>query len=389
MSNPKSASATGTRSDALPSMRIDHIEVNLLESPIKMKRSQGIGSVQASIKRVLIRVRTDQGVDGVGEAQAWEVFSGTNENVFHSITQYLRPVLLGKDARDVSLRMQECNRALVANPEAKAAVEMALYDLCGKASGLPLHALLGGKVRDRIPFSFSIANPDIEADIELAQQMMADGHRIFKVKTGFASHAEDMQRLSRLRERLGDEFELRIDYNQGLQPYDALRQLRDVEKFRPTFIEQPVPRDAIAAMTHLTAALDTPIMADESVFSPSEALRIVQERAADVISIKLMKAGGIANAIKVNAIAEAGGLPCYGGTLWEGGVALAAASHFIAAEANVSLGCEFYMPKYVFLEDILTQATPAERGYVHVPVKAGIGVDVDWKVVDRQRIAQA
>lgn len=370
-------------------LKITQVDVHLLESPIKMKRSQGIGSVQAAIKRVVIRIRTGQGLDGVGEAQAWEVFSGTNENVFHAIASYLRPVLLGQDARDVATLMQACNRALVANPEAKAAVEMALYDLCGKAAGLPLHALLGGKVRDRIPFSFSIANPDIQADIALAQQMMAAGHRIFKVKTGFSSHAEDMRRLTLLREHLGDGFDLRIDYNQGLQPFDALRQLRDAERFRPTFIEQPVPRDHIAVMAHLTAALDTPIMADESVFSPAEALRCAQEKAADVISIKLMKAGGLANAQKVSAIAEAAGMPCYGGTLWEGGIALAAATQFIAATENVSLGCEFYMPKYVFLEDVLVQPTPIEAGHVHLPAGHGIGVEVDWSVVARQQIAQA
>jgi muconate cycloisomerase len=368
-------------------MKIQNIEVHLLESPIKMKRSQGVGSIQASIKRVVVRVRADQGIDGIGEGQAWEVFSGTNENLFHGIAQYLRPVLLGTDPRDIPQRMADCDRALVGSPEAKAAVEMALFDLCGKAANLPLYSLIGGKVRDRIPFSFSIANPDIDADIELAKQMLGAGHRIFKVKTGFASHAEDMRRLSLLREHLGFEFDLRIDYNQGLQPYNALQQLRDVEQFKPTFIEQPVPRDAIAAMAQIAAALDTPIMADESVFSPAEALRTVQERAADIISIKLMKAGGIGKAMKVNAIAEAAGLPCYGGTLWEGGVALAAASHFIAASANVSLGCEFYMPKYVFQEDILVRMTPAEAGHVHVPSGPGIGVDIDWKIVEKQRIA--
>lgn len=370
-------------------MKIEKIELNLLESPIKMKRSQGVGTIQASIKRVVLRVRTDQGIDGVGEAQAWEVFSGTNENVFHAIDVFLRPVLIGKDPRDIPARMQECDRALVANPEAKAAVEMALFDICGKLAQVPLHVLIGGKFRDTIPFSFSIANPDIHADIELAKQMLAEGHRIFKVKTGFAAPAEDLKRLSLLREHLGDAFDLRIDYNQGLLPYEALRQLRQVEPFNPTFIEQPVPRDAIATMAQLAAALDTPIMADESVFSPAEALRAVQERAADIISIKLMKSGGILKAMKINAIAETAGLPCYGGTLWEGGIALAAASHFIAASPNVSLGCEFYMPKYVFLEDVLAQMTPVAAGHVHVPTGPGIGVEVDWKVVEKQRIAFA
>ena len=370
-------------------MKIQDIELNLLESPIRMKRSQGVGSIQTAIRRVVLRIRTDEGVDGVGEAQAWEVFSGTNENVFHAIDRFLRPVLTGKDPRDVPARMLECDRALVANPEDMAAVEMALLDICGKAAQLPLHALIGGRFRERIPLSFSIANPDIHADIELARQMMAEGHRIFKVKTGFATPAEDLRRLALLREHLGEDFDLRIDYNQGLKPHEALRQLRQVEPFMPTFIEQPVPRDAIAAMSQLAAALDTPVMADESVFSPAEALRTVQERAADIISIKLMKSGGILPAMKVNAIAEAAGMPCYGGTLWEGGIALAAASHFIAASPNVCLGCEFYMPRYVFVEDVLIHMTPVAAGHVQVPDGPGIGVEVDWKVVERQRIAFA
>ena len=372
-----------------PAVRIDAVEVRLLESPIKMKRSQGVGSVQASIKRVLVTVKTDDGVLGIGEGQAWEVFSGTNENLYSAIAVYLRPVLLGQDPRHIPRIMADCDRALVANPEAKAAVEMALFDLCGKASGLPLVQLLGGSCRDAIPFSFSIANPDIQADLDLAKSMIADGHRIFKVKTGFASHREDMQRMTLLREHLGDtdKVDLRVDYNQGLQPYNALAQCRDMEAFRPTFIEQPVPRDALDAMAHLTAALDTPVMADESVFSPAEALTIVQRRAADIISIKLMKAGGLRRAAEVNAIAQAAFLPCYAGTLWEGGVALAAATHFVAATVNVSLGCEFYMPRFVFENDILVTPVITEKGFVHVPTGPGIGVEIDWEVVGHQCIA--
>jgi muconate cycloisomerase len=370
-------------------VKIDAVEVRMLKSPIKMKRSQGVGAIADAIKRVLLVIRTDTGVVGIGEGQAWEVFSGTNENLFASLADYLRPLVLGKDPRHIQTLMQACDRALVANPEAKACLEMALYDISAKALACPLHCLLGSAVSDAIPYSFSIANPDIDADIALATQMVAEGHKIFKVKTGFASHAEDLRRLTLLREALPDDTDIRIDYNQGLAPYDAIRKLRDVEAFKPTFIEQPVPRDAIASMAAITAAIDTPIMADESVFSPAEALAIVQQKAADIISIKLMKAGGFRPASAINAIAQAAYLPCYAGTLWEGGVALAAATHFVAATPNVSLGCEFYMPRFVFYNDILVTPVTAEKGMVTVPTGPGIGVELDWDVINAQCIASS
>lgn len=365
-------------------MKIDAVEVRMLKSPIKMKRSQGVGAIADYVKRVLIVIRTDVGIVGIGEGQAWEVFSGTNENLYSAISEYLRPILIGQDPRKVQSLMQLCDRALVANPEAKACVEMALYDICAKALDCPLHHLLGFAATSEIPFSFSIANPDIHADIDLARSMVADGHRIFKVKTGFATHAEDLRRMTLLREALGDEIDIRVDYNQGLEPYDAIRKLRDIEAFKPTFIEQPVPRSAIDAMADITAALDTPIMADESAFSPAEALEIVKKKAADIISIKLMKAGGFRAAAAINSIAQAAYLPCYAGTLWEGGVALAAATHFVAATPNVSLGCEFYMPRFVFHQDILVEPVIAEKGLVHVPTGPGIGVALDWDVVHAQ-----
>ena len=131
----------------------------------------------------------------------------------------------------------------------------------------------------------------IRHHLAFAKRLVAQGVNIFKVKTGFSSHREDLRRLERLRADLPPTVDLRVDYNQGLDPWDAIRQIRDVEAFRPTFIEQPVKRDQRAAMAAITRAIDTPIMADESVFSPAEAIEMVRGEIADLVSIKIMKSG--------------------------------------------------------------------------------------------------
>jgi muconate cycloisomerase len=254
---------------------------------------------------------------------------------------------------------------------------MALLDLRGKAAGLRAADLLGGAVRVSVPLSVSIANPDLDEDLEFASSRIEEGVRLLKVKTGFLSHAEDLERLERIRTVLPPDAELRIDYNQGLDPYDALRKLRDVEQFRPGFIEQPVPRDRRDTMAELARALDTPILADESVFTPAEALEMARGRFADCVSIKLMKCGGTRPAQAIAAIAAAAGIPAYGGTMYEAGVALAAGIHFACATPNLVLGAEFYTANYVLGVDILTEPLRLTGGASHMPDGPGLGVEID------------
>src|SRR5215207_8949121 len=136
--------------------------------------------------------------------------------------------------------------------------------IAGKRLGAPVAQLLGGFYRSEVPLSISIANPDFDEDLAFAKERAREGVNIFKVKTGFASHAEDLRRLERLRGELPASVDLRVDYNQGLDPWNAIGLIKDVEAFRPTFVEQPVKRDQRAAMAAITRAIDTPIMADES-----------------------------------------------------------------------------------------------------------------------------
>jgi muconate cycloisomerase len=355
---------------------VERIRLFLIESPIKMARLQGVGNVKGTVKRVLIEMTASDGVVGWGEGAPWEVFTGTAEAAFAALDIYLRPVILGKPVRRVRSLMAELDKAMVGHMEAKVAVEMAMLDIVGKGVGLSVADLLGGRVRDRIPLSFSIADPDFAADLDRMRAMVPAGNVIYKVKTGVKQHREDLDHLEAIRTEFGAKVDLRLDYNQALKPFGAIKILRDVETFAPTFIEQPVPRDNLDAMASFVAALDTPILADESCFDSRDLMEIIRLKAANAISIKLMKAGGLFKAQGIMAIADSAALPGYGGTLWEGGIGLAAGTQLIAATPGISLGCEFYMPHHVLTEDVLEERVPNEHGHVAVPDGPGLGIRV-------------
>ena len=356
---------------------ITGLSVFTVRIPVRSVRRQGSGDVTGEVEVVVIRIDTDAGIHGWGEAAPWPVFTGTAEASAAALHVHLRPLLVGSDPFTIERLLARADRGVVGAPEAKAAMEMALFDIMGKALGTPVYNLLGGALRTEIPLSFSIANPDIDADIETAKALHAEGHRIFKVKTGFAGHAEDIRRLEKLRTELPGDVDIRVDYNQGMDAFDAIPKLRDVEAFRPTFIEQPVPADQIEALARITRALDTPVMADETVFTPRQALTVAIGQIADLISVKVMKSGGMLRGREIAAIAAAAGIACYGGSMFETGIAHLAGTHMIAATPNFPLGCEFYQARYYLKEDLLSEPFPIRDGQVVVPDGPGLGIAVD------------
>ncbi|HJU16112.1 MAG TPA: enolase C-terminal domain-like protein [Stellaceae bacterium] len=368
-----------------PQLRISAVTVFTVRIAARTVHSHGIGDV-ADATNVILRLDTDAGITGWGEAAPWTIFTGSPEASAAALDVYLRPLLLGADPFRIEALSAAAAHTVVHCTEVKAALEMALFDIVGKALGISVCDLLGGRVRDEIPLSFSVADPDFGRDLELAGHLYGEGIRLFKVKTGFADHADDLRRLTRLRETLPDDAEIRVDYNQGIEPWEAIRRLRDIEAFRPTFIEQPVPADQYDALAAITAALDTPVMADESVFTPADALRVAGRHMADLISIKVQKSGGMLRARDIAAIAAAGGLACYGGDMFETGIGCTAGAHLIAATPNISLGREFYQPTYYLAEDLLARPFPVRHGKVQVPTAPGLGIEVDEDRLARHRI---
>ncbi len=364
---------------------VSRIQVWHVALPVKSPRDHGSGLVSGSVEVVVLRLETIDGGYGWGEASPWSVFTGTAEAAMAALARYLAPVVLGRPIGDVAAIMTDADRALVGHPEAKAALETALLDCMGRTASLPIWALLGGRARSSIPLSVSLADPDFSADVDLLGQLRRDGIGIVKLKTGTKGHDFDIMRLERLQIDFTD-LDVRVDYNQGMQPFEALRRLRDIEAFSVTFIEQPVPGDDRAAMAELTTALDTPILADESVFGPRQAVEAVEAQICDCISVKIMKCGGMRRGMEVAAIAEAAGMPAYGGDMFETGIAHLAGTHMIAAAPNISLGCEFYQARYYLEDDLLAKPFPIDNGEVIVPDGPGLGRDVDMSKVKEYAI---
>lgn len=367
--------------------KIQAFRVHRINIPAKAVHSHGSGDV-AGIHVAILELRTDTGLTGWGEASPWPVFTGTAEGNAAALHTYFRPFVMGADPVQVEPLMAQADQCLVGHPEAKAALEMALLDLAGQISGLSVCELVGGRMRDSIGMSFSVANPDFDADLDDIAALWDDGVRILKLKTGFAGHAFDLMRVEKLRALYGGALDMRIDYNQGLPAYDAVRQIKDFEPFRPTFVEQPVKMHERAALAEITRAVDLPIMADESVFDPRTALLGAQDRIADIFSLKIMKSGGIRRALEVAAIARAAGIEIYGGCMFETGLAHAAGAHLMAAVPDLKLECEFYMATYYAQEDILTVPFPVRNGRVHVPTKPGLGVTVNPEKLTQYAVAE-
>lgn len=359
-----------------------------LELPVTSRRDHGIGSVEGACEVVVLRLTSEDGSQGFGEASPWSVFTGTPEATYAALDRYLRPLVLGARVADRGAVMARAAYAVAHCTEAKAAMESALLDLTGRISGVPVWSLLGGRCRDTIPLSCSIANPDFPQDIDLLARLHGDGVRIVKLKTGFKDHAFDIMRLEYLAQN-HPEFSVRVDYNQGLSIEDAPSRVRDVAQFAPDFIEQPVRAHHFGMMAKLRQMINVPLLADESVFGPEDMERAAREGICDGVSVKIMKSGGLTRGQTVARIAAAHGLSAYGGDMFEAGVAHLAGTHMIAATPEITLGCEFYQASYFLAEDILEAPFVTSDGHVVVPNGPGLGGRPDIGKLDHYAVAKA
>ena len=368
--------------------KITHMDVWHIQLPVNARRDHGIGSVEHVVDLVVLGLTSEEGTRGFGEASSWSVFTGSAEASFAALDRYVRPHVVGRSIADRAAIMTDAAQAVAHCTEAKAALETALLDLQGRISGLPVWALIGGKCRDTIPLSCSIADPDFDKDLALMDRLRDDGVQIIKLKTGFAGHAYDVMRLERLR---GDypEFDIRVDYNQGLHHAEALSCVRDVASFSPTFIEQPVKAHLFDVMARLRDATDVPLLADESVFGPEDMARAIDGKIADGVSIKIMKSGGLTRAQTVARMAAGVGMSAYGGDMFEAGIAHLAGTHMIAATPEITLGCEFYQASYFLVEDILETPFQVQDGQVIVPQGPGLGIAPDLDKISHYTVEKA
>lgn len=317
-------------------MKITDIEIGHISVPLKTPFKTAIRTVN-SVEDVIVMIKTDSTSVGYGEAPPTGVITGdTSGAIVSAIKDHIKKAIIGMDIENFEEIMIKLNKCIVNNTSAKAAIDMALYDLYGKLYKAPLYKLLGGYRNELITdITISVNDQNVMANDSLSA--IGLGYKTLKIKVGTDS-ATDIKRLKAIRKIVGGGVNIRIDANQGWKPKEAVLTLRKMEDagLDIEFVEQPVQSHDIEGLKFVTDNISIPVMADESVFSPMDALKIMQVRAADLINIKLMKTGGIYNALKICSIAQVYGVECMMGCMLEAKISVTAAAHLAAAKSIIT-----------------------------------------------------
>ncbi len=370
-------------------MKIIKIETIAINVPLKKGLSAKTAHGEHAVSPyVLVKVHTDEGIIGLGEATISGLWSGeTQGSTIIAIRDYIAPQLLGKDPRDITTARRAMDFIIKLNPFTKAAVEMALWDILGKSVNLPVYQLLGGKVRDKIRIKLVVWARNIEGSKVMAQQHLKLGVSCLKVKVGLDPET-DIARVKAVREVAGWNIPITIDANCGWtiqQAHYCLRELNDVKLL---LAEQPIPPGDHVALAELRRSTIAPIMADESVFTLQDAWQLSYHRAADIFSVYPGKHGGIAATAEIVAIAKAAGIRCTIGSNLELGIGTAAMLHIAAAFPEID--CDSFPADTIgpFYHDGEIITVPLDLGppYATVPTGPGLGVTLDEKAVAKFRV---
>lgn len=287
-----------------------------------------------STTNVFLRIETNRGTVGYGCAAPDEMVTGeTADGVLKDLIEVVGPSIKGSDPLRPAMLFERLRPAMQSHPAAMAAVDMALFDILGKRSNLPLWRLLGG-FRDHIKTSVTIGILPEKETTERAKQLVAVGFRSLKLKGGIDVDS-DIGRVLKVREAIGDKIELRFDANQGFTVEDSLKFVKQTRRARLELIEQPTPRHQMDMLGRVTRGVSIPVMADESLMTLRDAFRIARRGLADMVNVKLMKVGGIWEALQINAVARSAGLEVMVGCMDEAALSIAAALHFALARPNV------------------------------------------------------
>jgi L-alanine-DL-glutamate epimerase-like enolase superfamily enzyme len=316
-------------------MKIQSIRFGMLNVPLKTPFKTAMRTVK-EIEDVVVIMETDTGHIGYGSAPATAVITGdTHGSIIEAISKIISPALIGQDIEDLNKLTETVQHSIVRNFSAKAATEIAIYDLYGQLYGAPLYKLLGG--------GDNVITTDITISVDYIDKMVEDtmaaidlGFETLKIKVG-KDPALDIERIKAIYAAVNERALIRLDANQGWTPKQTVSVLSALEEsgVQLELVEQPVKGDDIEGMKYVTERIHTPVMADESSFGPKEAIELIRTRAADIINIKLMKTGGISNAIKIADIAGIYDIDCMIGCMLESSIGVAAAAHIAVAKASV------------------------------------------------------
>lgn len=354
---------------SITQIEVYHVNLNYRE-PLRIAPK-----VTTETRNVVVKILTDHEVTGWGESSPSQRVTGETAQTVTETLDKIGPNLIGTCPLRIEQNTELMDSLVEGNPAAKACIDIALHDILGKTARKPLFMLLGG-YRTEVLTDITLGIKPPKEMAKDAAKAVEKGFKALKVKVG-VDWTEDIERIRMIREAIGNKTELRVDANQGWTREQTLDFLNRMEKFDIEFVEQPVSAEDIEGLAFIRKRSPVPIMADESVHSPQDALRIILAEATDFINIKLMKCGGIMKARQIAALAEAAGIPCMMGCMGESEVGIAGGVHLAAAVKNV---------RYADLDsDLLLKNKLVKKGGIKVigsmriiPKSDGLGViDLD------------
>lgn len=371
-------------------MKITKVEVFPIGMAYARPYAQATGVTELA-RRVVVKMHTDEGIVGWGEAST-VLPNRTGESaqvIAIVILNHLAPLLIGENPLEIQRVMQKLRQASMDKYGflySKAAIDIALHDIAGKAYGVPVASLLGGVVRTSMGVSRSVPLKSPQEVAKEAEKLVKTGYKLITVKGGI-DPAADLERVRAVREAVGDDFPVEVDANQGYRPDVAIQTLSKMEERWGIFnIEQPCAWWDIAGMAAVRQALKMTVTADESVLTPAEAMNFVRFNAADCFTIKVAKCGGLLQAKRIAAVADAAGLSCNMGSEHPAGIGTAAMAHCWASTPEIIDSIGYGSPLERFQDDILKEPLHFENGEVHLPQGVGLGIEVDEEKLVRYAI---
>lgn len=343
--------------------------------------------VVAGRSYVVVQIFTNQGIVGIGESAPLPIYSEESVETVKAVTdRYLAPALTGMDPFDIERILARMDTVIKGNPVAKAGIEYALWDVCGKTLDVPAYQLMGGLYRDRVSLPIhSIGIGETKEVVRQAEAQVAMGMKLVKMKIGL-DPGRDVAAVRAVRRAIGDDVGLYADANQGYSSDQAMKALKRLEEFNLLRIEQPISKYDIAGMAELCRAVETPIMADEAVTHLHSVHQLVRNRAADVINIKSCM-HGVTECKRIAAYCLGSGVPCYRGSMASLGICDAADVHLVASTPNIIYPEDPGANRPEELVDtVVKERLQPVKGMIEVPRRPGLGVELDEKKLDEFKL---
>lgn len=383
--------------------KIQSVETLLVHLPTR-REHMWTGLTEPIGRYLLVRITSDEGVIGWGEAPALKDWGGEFGRYFGEsaslsetvIQNYLAPAIIDLEVGNIVEAHARMDSVIKGYPYSKAALEIALYDVAARTLNCPVHILLGGRVRDKIPVTHSIGLLDIDVAEREAAMVAKEGIKTIKIKVG-VDPQRDVEIVQRIRDAVGPGVSLCVDANEGYKtPGEAIKTIRKMEYCDLIYVEQPV--SGIERNAQVARSIDTPLMLDESAWNSHDVIQIIEARAAEIVSIYTTKPGGLLRAMEVAAVCRAAGIICNVNGSVETGVGNLANLQLAAAAPSVVLSCVVpvstpaeqqngQIAGIYYADDLITEAMSFVDGAIELPNGPGMGIDIDLAKIEKFKVA--